>query len=235
MDTSDIRFKVAAARRMLARAGCESMVAGHVSARADGEDAFYVTPFEYFDETLPDHVVKVGFDLECLEGQWEPSPAIQFHSAIYQERPDVRSVIHTHSKWVSVFATTRRTIGMYNVVSVLFHDDQVLYEDDGTRPAVDGKRMAAELGNKRVILMKNHGCVIASQSLEQATIEAMMLEVAAEYQIRAEAIGGDEFPVAEAVRGREQYRKYFLPNMWNANFRRLHGSDPELFAWLDDN
>jgi L-fuculose-phosphate aldolase len=168
MDTSDIRFKVAAARRMLARAGCESMVAGHVSARADGEDAFYVTPFEYFDETLPDHVVKVGFDLECLEGEWEPSPAIQFHSAIYQERPDVRSVIHTHSKWVSVFATTRRTIGMYNVVSVLFHDDQVLYEDDGTRPAVDGKRMAVELGNKRVILMKNHGCVIASQSLDDA-------------------------------------------------------------------
>src|ERR1700722_1594590 len=229
MDTQDIRFKVAAARRMLARGGCESMVAGHVSARADGENAFYVTPFEYFDETLPDHVVKVGFDLSPLEGDWQPSPAIQFHAAIYAEGPGVRSVLHTHSHFVSVFATRRRTIGMYNVVSVLFHDDQVLYEDDGTRKAVDGKRMAAVLGDKRVILLKNHGAVIASQSLEQATIEAMMLEVAARYHIEAEAVGGDEFPVAEVVRGRAQYRKYFLPNMWEANLRRLRKSDPELF------
>ena len=51
MDVDDIRFKIAAARRILANNGCESRVAGHVSARAEGEDAFYVTPFEYFDET----------------------------------------------------------------------------------------------------------------------------------------------------------------------------------------
>ena len=84
MDIDDIRFKIAAARRILARNGCESQVAGHVSARADGEDAFWVSPFEYFDETLPDRVVKASFDLALLEGDWEPSPAIQFHAAIYQ-------------------------------------------------------------------------------------------------------------------------------------------------------
>jgi L-fuculose-phosphate aldolase len=229
MDIDDIRFKIAAARRMLARGGCESMVAGHVSARAEGEDAFYVSPFEYFDETVPEHVVKAGFDLRLIEGTWEPSPAIQFHAAIYAERPDVMSVIHTHSPWVSAFVTRRQTIGMYNVVSVLFHDDQVLFEDDGTRPAVDGKRMAAALGDKRVLLLKNHGAVIASQSLEQATIEAMMLEVAARYHLEAERIGGDEFPVAEVLRGRGKYRQYFIPNMWQANLRRLRKSDPDLF------
>jgi len=234
MDTSDVRFRVAAARRMLARGGCESMVAGHVSARADGEDAFYVTPFEYFDETLPEHVMKVGFGLERLEGDWEPSPAIQFHAAIYRERPDVRSVIHTHSRWVSTFATRRQTIGMFNVVSVLFHDDQVLFEDDGTKPAVNGKQLAVVLGDKRVVLIKNHGAIVASQSLEQATVEAMMLELAARYHLDAEAIGGDEFPVAEVERGRRQYQKYFLPNMWEANFRRLRKSDPELFAGVDE-
>jgi L-fuculose-phosphate aldolase len=81
-----------------------------------------------------------------------------------------------------------------------------------------------------VILLKNHGAVIASQSLERATIEAMMLEVAARYHIEAEAVGGDEFPIAEVLRGREQYRKYFLPNMWDANLRRLRKSDPDLFS-----
>ena len=37
MESTDIRFRIAAARRMLYREGCDSTVAGHVSARADGE------------------------------------------------------------------------------------------------------------------------------------------------------------------------------------------------------
>ena len=232
MDADDIRFKISAARRILARNGCESAVAGHVSARADGEDAFWVSPFEYFDETLPDRVVKVGMDLRLLEGDWEPSPAIKFHAGIYRARPDVNSVIHTHSHFVSVFSTTRRTIGMYNVVSVLFHDDQALHEDDGNGPAVAPDAVAAHLGDRRVLLIKNHGAIVASQSLEHATIEACMLETAARYHLEAEAIGGTEIPEKEVVRGRAQYQKYFLPQMWEANVRRLRRSDPDLWAWL---
>jgi L-fuculose-phosphate aldolase len=233
MDTNDIRFKIAASRRILARNHCESAVAGHVSARAEGEDAFWVSPFEYFDETLPDRVVKSNFDLQLLEGDWEPSPAIKFHAGIYRARPDVKSVIHTHSHYVSVLATTHETIGMYNVASVLFFDDQALYEDDGTHPPVDPELMAAALGDKRVLLIKNHGAVIASQSLENATIEALVLEQSAHYHIEAKAIGGTEFPEVEARRGRDAYHKYFLPNMWEANLRRLRRSDPDLFEWLE--
>ena len=234
MDVDDIRFKIAAARRMLARNGCESRVAGHVSARAEGEDAFYVSPFEYFDETLPDRVVKVSMDLEVLEGDWEASPAIRFHAGFYRARPDVNSVIHTHSHYVSVLATTRQVIGMYNVASVLFYEDQALYEDDGTHPPVDPVLMAEALGNRRVLLIKNHGAVIASQSLENATIEAMILEQAARYHVEAQAIGGSEFPDAEVRRGRDAYHKYFLPNMWEANLRRLRRSDPDLFAVIGE-
>jgi L-fuculose-phosphate aldolase len=234
MDVDDIHFKIAAARRILARNGCESMVGGHVSARAEGEDAFYVSPFEYFDETLPDRIVKMSMDLEVLEGDWEASPAIRFHAGFYRARPDVNSVIHTHSRYVSIFATTRRTIGMYNVVSVLFHEDQALYEDDGTHPPVDPELMCTTLGNRRVLLIKNHGAIVVSQSLEKATIEACMLEVAAEYQVKAEAIGGTEFPDVEARRAREKYHRYFLPQMWDANFRRLRKSDPDLFAFVGE-
>lgn len=225
---TDPRLRVAVSRRILARNGCESMVAGHVSERADDE-GFWVSPFGYFEETTPDMVIKVGYDLTRLEGDWEPSPAIQFHAAIYARRPDVRSVIHTHSHYVSVFSTLGREVGMYNVGSVLFFDDQVLHADDGTKPPVVGDELAEELGDKRVVLVKNHGAIVASQSLEQATIEAMMLEVASRYHLEAEAAGGTEFPPAEAVRGKQAYHRHFLPNMWEANVRRLRRSDPELF------
>ena len=226
----DPRLRIAISRRMLARNGCESMVAGHVSERSLDGNGFWVSPFGYFDETTPEMVIKVSFDLECLEGNWEPSPAIQFHAAIYKKRKDVHSVIHTHSHYVSVLSTVGKRVGMYNVGSVLFWNDQILHADDGSKPPVVGDELADELGENRIVIIKNHGAIIASQSLEQATIEAQMLEVAARYHIEAEAIGGTEFPDAECIRGRTAYRKHFLPNMWAANVRRLMKSDADLFA-----
>jgi ribulose-5-phosphate 4-epimerase/fuculose-1-phosphate aldolase len=130
-------------------------------------------------------------------------------------------------------STIGKKVGMYNVGSVLFWNDQILHADDGSKPPVIGDELADELGENRIVLIKNHGAIIASQSLEQATIEAQMLEVAARYHIEALAIGGTEFPDAECIRGRAAYRKHFLPNMWAANVRRLMKSDADLFAGID--
>jgi L-fuculose-phosphate aldolase len=227
MDTSDIRFRIAAARRILYREGCDSNIGGHVSARAQAEDAFWVTGLEYFDQTTPDRVCKLGFDLVAREGTMAFSPAVNFHAEIYQVRPDVEAIVHLHSHFVSVLSSTGRTIGMYNVASVLFHDDQATFFDDGIRPHLD---VVDALGDKRVVLMKNHGAIVASQSLEQATIEAVMLEQAARYHLECEAAGGTEILDAEVVAGRAAYQKYFLPNMWEANIERLRRSDPDLFV-----
>ena len=228
----DLPFLVAASRRILAREGCESRVAGHVSERAHGEDAFWVSPFGYFDETTPDMVVKLSFDLERLVGDWEPSPAIEFHAALYAAREDIGSVVHTHSHWLSKFVTRPIVIGQYNVAAVLFADEQVLFDREDMKNHTMGGGMVRMLGDKRVLLMKNHGAVVASESLQQATIEAMMLEKCAEYHLAAEAIGGTEFPPEEVARGKMRYRQFFLPQMWEANFRRLRKSDPELFEFV---
>jgi L-fuculose-phosphate aldolase len=222
----DVRFKIAAARRILYREGCDSGVAGHVSMRAPGEDAFWVTPFGYFDETLPSHVIKVDFNLNLLEGSWRPSPAIEFHEAIYEARPDVNSVVHTHSKWVIVLSTTHKKLGMYDAASVFFHDDHAVYKGGGAA----GKDLVPALGKNRALILVNHGSINVSDSLENATIEAIVLEKSAKYQVHAMQIGGQEIPLAEVLRGREAYFKYgYRTEMWNANMRRLRKSDPELF------
>ena len=187
MDIDDIRFRIAAARRILYRQGCDSNIGGHVSARADGEDAFWVTGLEYFDQTTPDRVVQLDFDLQArvrrdglLAGGELPRRAST-------------SAAPTSTRSSTCTPTTcrcsrrpGRTIGMYNVVSVLFHEDQATYVDDGVRPHLD---VVDALGDKRVVLMKNHGAIVASQSLEHATIEAVTLEEAARYHLECEAIG----------------------------------------------
>jgi L-fuculose-phosphate aldolase len=228
MHTDDIRFKIAASRRILFREGCDSNVGGHVSARAHGEDAFWSTGFEYFDQTTPDRVAKLNFSLEVLEGELSFSPALNFHARIYQLRPDVNAIVHLHSHYLSVLSSVEgRTIGMYNVGSVLFHDDQATYYDDGHKSHVS---VADALGDKRLVLMKNHGAIIASQSIESATIEALVAEQSARYHLECEAIGGTPILEDEVVGGRAMYFKHFIPNMWDSNVARLRHSDPDLFA-----
>ena len=228
MNTDDIRFKIAASRRILYREGCDSNVGGHVSARAHGEEAFWSTGFEYFDQTTPERVAKLNFSLEVLEGELSFSPALNFHARIYQLRPDVNAIVHLHSHNISVLSSVEgRTIGMYNVSSVLFHNDQATYFDDGHKSHVS---VADELGDKRLVIMKNHGAIIASQSIESATIEALVAEQAAKYHLECEAIGGTPILEDEVVGGRAMYFKHFIPNMWESNVARLRSSDPDLFV-----
>ena len=133
----------------------------------------------------------------------------------------IKDILQLHRRWVRLQPTTQYVeIGVRSFGRGLFHKAPVT---------------GASLGDKRVLLIKNHGAVIFSQSLENATIEAMQLEVAARYHLEAEAIGGSEFPPLESKRGREAYHKYFLPQMWDANLRRLRRSDPDLFEWLEKN
>lgn len=230
MDQGDIRFRIAAGRRMLYRQGCDSNVGGHVSARADEDDGFWVTGFEYLDETLPDSLAKLDYDLQPLEGHHELSPAVNFHALIYQLRPDVGAIVHLHSHHISVVSSTSRTVGMYNVAAVLFHDEQVTYADDGHKAHT---QVAHDLGDKRVALLKNHGAIIASDTLENAVVEAIALEQCARYHLECEAAGGTEIALDEVVAGKAMYRKHYLGQVWRANYRRIRSSDPDLFATLD--
>jgi L-fuculose-phosphate aldolase len=230
MTETDVRFRIAAARRILYREGCDSNVGGHVSVRGslsgDGDDTFWVTGFEYFDQTTPDGTCLMDFDLQPRVGALAMSPAVNFHARIYQTRPDVNAIVHLHSHYISVLSSTGRTVGMYNVSSVLFHEEQATYFDDGIKSHL---AVVDALDDKHVVLMKNHGAIIASDSLENATIEALTLESCARYHLECEAAGGTEILEAEVRAGKAMYRKHFLPNMWESNFERLRRSDPDLF------
>src|SRR3954453_22452717 len=210
------------------REGCDSNVGGHVSVRSDDhDDAFWVTGFEYFDTTTPERVCLLGFDLEPRIGELPLSPAVNFHSAIYQRRSNVNAIVHLHSHYVSVLSSIERPVGMYNVVSVLFHEEQATYADDGVKSHL---AVVDALGDKRVVIMKNHGAIVASDSLENATIEALTLEQCARYHLECVAAGGTEIVEAEVVAGKARYRKHFLPQMWDADLARLRTSDPDLFC-----
>jgi L-fuculose-phosphate aldolase len=226
----DLRRTIAVARRILYREGCDSGIAGHVSARRENGDEFLISPFEYFDQTVPSSVVPFPVHETPTVGDAPGvSPAVQFHAAIYQARPDVGSVVHTHARSTAVISSTGRPVGMYNAVSTLFAGRQAVYVDDGTLPSAHGPAVTEALGSCSVVFLKNHGAVIVGPSVERATILAIALEQACRFEIECRIVGGTEICDAEVRQAQADYDRYYCDAMWQANVARLRRSDPEVF------
>ncbi len=236
MEDHDIRMKIALARRILYRAGLDQDdIAGQVTVRAPDQEALWTTPLELFDETRPDHVVKMPFgapatDNRTIEIAGESRPittASRWVEAIYRARADVNCIIHTHAPYINAVASTGDVVRPYNNRSLIFYDDQSFYDDDGTETDSPA-RIVAALGDKSVLIMRNHGAVIVADTIERATARAVLLEKAAQFHVLAKAAGGQPFADHPRFAERAVPHRANLPLVWDAHVRRLRRTDPDL-------
>jgi L-fuculose-phosphate aldolase len=231
-EASDIRFRLAAARRILYRQGCDSGVAGHLTVRAeDDQRCFWTAPMSCFDEALPTHAAKMDSQLKVLEGEMPTPGAMGFHPQIYRARPDINAIVHVHSRHINVLVTTGRPVGMYNIASLAFYGRQVICPDLGDGPDRGAGNLHEILGDKRVMLMPHHGAIIVGASLEEAVVHTISLEEAAGCHLAAQAVGGVEITDERVIK---TLRTSPMINRlaWESHMRRLRRSDPDLFSFL---
>jgi len=121
------------------------------------------------------------------------------HAEIYRARPDVMSVVHTHSPGVIPFSVSNVPLRpMYHNPSFLavgvpvwdirkdFGDTSMLVNN-----AAIGKSLAAALGDKPVALMRGHGDVTVGPTVKMAVFRAYYTDVNARLQAQALALGGE--------------------------------------------
>src|SRR5258705_6670984 len=121
------------------------------------------------------------------------------HSEIYKARPDVMSVVHTHSPGVIPFTVSQAPLRpMYHNAAFLaagapvwdirkdFGETDMLVRD----PSL-GKSLAQTLADKSVVLMRGHGDVTVGPSVKVAVFRAYYTDVNARLQSQAIALGGD--------------------------------------------
>ena len=119
------------------------------------------------------------------------------HSAIYRARPDVQSVVHSHSPSIIPFGATRgRLRPIYHMCaflgagSALFDIRDVAGNTDLLiRDARLGEALAAALGSHALVLMRGHGSTVVGSSTRQAVYRAVYAETGAKLQAQAEAMG----------------------------------------------
>lgn len=210
---------MAYACRILAMTEQEAGLAGQISVRSEKPDAYWTLRFGLgFDEATPDDFIEVDRDLNTLSGQGMANPATRFHLWVYQARPDVQSIIHTHSPWASALAAARQPLVIAQMDMTPLHEDCAFLPDWPGVPIADqeGVIISQALGAKRAIILAHHGYLTAARSCEEATYLSVYLERAARLQIRAQAFG-PLTPVDDEL-AREAHDYLLKPSIVRATF-----------------
>jgi L-fuculose-phosphate aldolase len=182
---------LAACCRILGKENHESGLAGQVTARAEKPGTWWTLEFGYgFDEATAARMVLVDEDLKPLSGG-RPNPGVRFHVWIYNKRPDVQAIVHTHAPHASALAATGKPLKTIHMDSAMLHGTAHLPQWPGVPVADDeGRIISGALGSAKSILLANHGLLAAGTSVEEATYLAVFFERAARMQLLAMAAGG---------------------------------------------
>jgi L-fuculose-phosphate aldolase len=194
MPFDDLTADVATACRILEAQGHEHSFLGHVSGRSPGARLMQVKPSAIgLGEVDPSDVLTVGLDGELVAGSRPMHAEMPIHTEIYKRRPEANAVVHTHPLHVAAFTAAASEFQMVNQDSVLFSDGIGFYPSPTlVVTAEQGKVLADALGDKRALVMKNHGLVTVGATVQ----EAVFLAVAFVNSLRVQVLAAQFGPIS---------------------------------------
>ena len=170
---------------------------GNVSAFDPETNLILITP-SGTDRSLlqPADICVLDGDMRCLEGQ-KPSSETLMHLACYRARPDIRAIVHTHSRFASAFAVWEKPVPAIVYEMFSLHPDQgripvAPYARPGTQALAE--HVADTLRRSDVALMARHGAIAAGDSLSDALRKAGYIEELAEIYLYTLCIGQGKEP-----------------------------------------
>ena len=190
------RVELAALYRLVALHGWDDAIFTHVSMRVPGpEHHFLINPYGvYFDEMTASALVKVDLDGQIvMETAYRINPAgFTIHSAIHAARPDALCVMHLHTDCgvgVSAQAEGLLPISQNHLIVI----PQLAYHGyEGVALNHDEReRLVADLGDKSLMMLRNHGTLALGASAAEAWTAMFFLERACAQQVAALSGGRD--------------------------------------------
>ncbi len=188
-----MRYELAAAYRLIALFGWDDHLATHLSVRLP-DGTFLLNPFGLmFDEITASSLMRLDLDGNLVEPcDFAINPAgLNIHAGLLGARPDVNSVMHLHTRdGVAVSALEDGLLPLSQNALMIYHD-VAYHEFEGVATAEDERaRLAADLGDKNLMILRNHGTLAAGRSIAAAFARLYMLEWACTTQVRTLAMNG---------------------------------------------
>ncbi|AZD29821.1 class II aldolase/adducin family protein [Pseudomonas chlororaphis] len=199
-----LRVRLAQCYHLVDWFGWTEAIFNHISARLPGPAHHYlVNPFGLnYTEVTPQNLLKVDLHGKKLEpSEYDGNPAgFALHSAVHGARDDIQCLIHTHTTPISAIAQKKAGFGHHDFYGAQLHGRVGYHTFEGITLFDDEKqRMIQSLGDKHILVLRNHGIAVGESSIEKALFLLWTVQRAAENQCAAGALGGEDNPLPEDI------------------------------------
>jgi len=232
-----MRVDLAALYRIVAMYGWDDLIFTHLTARVPGgEHHFLINPYGcLFEEITASSLVKIDLDgNKVMDSPYDINPAgFTIHSAIHEAREDATCVMHLHTRaGIGVSAQKNGLLPISQQASVVMNN--LAYHDyEGIALNSEEKqRLVADLGEKKLMILRNHGTLSLGRSVAGAFLAMYTLETACQAQIAAQSGGAELIMIPQEITdGAMATSKTTTKNIggalaWPALLRKLDRRDP---------
>lgn len=215
----ETRIGLAAAYQLTALYGWTDMAATHISARIPGpEHHFLLNPFGMlFDEITASSLLKVDCDGNLLSESDYPMNKAGFiiHSAVHMAKENIACAMHTHTTAGVGVAMQRDGLLPVSQIAAVLQDFVCYHDYEGAALDEDEReRIARDLGDRRCVILRNHGLFTVGETVGEAFVWMHHLETACRNQIAAMSGGAELIHLSQTMldHTREQGNKLFGSN-----------------------
>lgn len=190
----EARQQLAACYRVFDMLGWSEMIYNHITVKLEDEDgAFLINPFGlHFSEVTASSLVKIDIDGNKLDDSPYPVNRAGFvqHALFHRHLPDAHCIMHTHTTAGMAVSSVEGGLQPVNFYACNFAGQIAYHDFEGvTVRDEEGERLLAHLGNKRAMLLKNHGILVMGKTLPEAFIKHWSLQRACEIQVATMSMG----------------------------------------------
>lgn len=231
------RVDLAALYRAVALMGWDDMIFTHISARVPGpEHHFLINPYGfYFEEMTASALVKVDLEGSVVQetSNFINPAGFTIHSAVHAAREDAMYVMHLHTDaGVAVSAQAEGLLPL-SQHALLVLPNLAYHDYEGIALNLDERqRIVADLGDKKLMMLRNHGTLSLGATAAEAWLGMFFLERACLQQTMAMSAGRQNLLIApeaaqEEVRQQSAMAMGFVSSLaWPGMLRRLDRERP---------
>ncbi|MDG1486004.1 MAG: class II aldolase/adducin family protein [Porticoccaceae bacterium] len=199
-----LRLQLAACYRIFDYMGWSEMIYNHITVKVPGDEHhFLINPYGlHYKEVTASNLVKVDIEGNIVEDtEYRVNPAgIVIHTAIHAARPDVQCIAHTHTNAGMAVACTEEGLRTDNFYSALLHNQIAYHDFEGITVNDDEKpRLIANLGDKSLMILRNHGLLAGGRTIPEAFQNLWAMERACQVQVTTDSTGRPNIPVGPEI------------------------------------
>jgi len=190
------RVELAAAYRVFDMLGWTELIFNHITLRVPGPDVrFLINPFGlHYSEVKASNLVLIDPDGNALrETAWPVNRAgWVIHSAVHGTVKGAHCIMHTHTTNGIAVSCLKEGLSSDNFYGAMLHGRVAYHDLEGVTVDTDERsRIVRDLGDKHVMILRNHGLLSWGSSVAEAFLRLWTLQRACDVQVTAARAGGE--------------------------------------------